>query len=105
MDYDDAFVAYLNGVEIARDNIGEVGDHPAYNQLSDGFHESLMYQGGSPDYFYLINLKTSGLLLPGDNVLAIQVHNQSLTSSDLSAIPFLSVGIIDESFTWNKAPL
>jgi len=29
VDYDDAFVAYLNGHEIARANIGTVGDRPA----------------------------------------------------------------------------
>ena len=31
-DYDDAFVVSLNNVEIARANIGCVGDHPLYNQ-------------------------------------------------------------------------
>ncbi len=31
MDFDDGFVAWINGVEIARSNLGTVGDYPAYN--------------------------------------------------------------------------
>ena len=35
VDYDDAFVAYLNNVEIARSNIGSVGDHPSiYSRIN-----------------------------------------------------------------------
>lgn len=104
MDYDDAFVAYLNGVEIARSNIGAPGDHPVYDQTSTGFHEAAMYQGGSPEYYYLTTQQTSDLLIPGDNVLTVQVHNESITSSDLSSIPFLSVGISDTSFTYGEVP-
>ena len=33
VDYDDAFVAYLNNVEY-KTNVGVVGDHPTYNQTS-----------------------------------------------------------------------
>ena len=32
VDYDDGFVAYLNGVEIARENIGAPGERPVYNE-------------------------------------------------------------------------
>ena len=33
-DYDDAFVAYLNGVEVARSNIGTTGSVPAWDEAS-----------------------------------------------------------------------
>jgi hypothetical protein len=102
MDYDDAFVAYLNGVEIARSNIGSPGDHPAYNETSEQLHEATMYAGGSPEYFYLTMQQTADLFIPGENVLAVQVHNESITSSDLSSIPFLSLGISDISFTYRE---
>jgi len=36
-DYDDAFVAYLNGVEIARRNIGNVGVPPAFDDTADDY--------------------------------------------------------------------
>ena len=89
MDYDDAFVAYLNGVEIARANIGIVGDRPASNALSKSSHEAVMYSGGVPDKFQVQNI--AGLLKNGNNVLAIQVHNSGSTSADFTAIPFLTL--------------
>ena len=104
MDYDDAFVAYLNDVEIARSNIGMPGDHPAFNQASTGHHEATMYQGGSPEYFYLTRQQISDVLMPGDNVLAVQVHNENITSSDLSSIPFFSVGITDTVKRYRTIP-
>ncbi|MDG1720820.1 MAG: hypothetical protein P8I31_06165 [Bacteroidia bacterium] len=52
-DYDDAFVAYLNGTEIARSNIGTVGVRPSYNTYADTYHEANLYQGGLPeDYIF-----------------------------------------------------
>ncbi len=55
IDYDDAFVAYLNAVEIARANMGAPGDYPAYNQSATTFREALMYQGGASNAFALTN--------------------------------------------------
>jgi hypothetical protein len=104
MDYDDAFVAYLNDVEIARANIGTVGDHPAYNQSANTWIEAQMYQGGQPTQFVINKTTLSQILTQGNNILSIQVHNESIGSSDLSAIPFFSVAINDASFTYNNPP-
>ncbi|MEM6645548.1 MAG: lamin tail domain-containing protein [Bacteroidota bacterium] len=90
VDYDDAFVAYLNGTEVARANIGTPGSRPAYNATSDTFTDARLYQGQAIDGFEIANL--ADLLVDGENTLAIQVHNTSLTSSDLSLIPFLTLG-------------
>lgn len=98
MDYDDAFVAYLNGIEIARSNIS--GEPPTFDQASDGLHEATLYQGVAPGIFEVDNL----LLNDGNNILAVQVHNESLTSSDLSAIPVLSAGINNSTFDYNPTP-
>ncbi|MFH1197108.1 MAG: CotH kinase family protein [bacterium] len=91
IDYDDGFVAYLNGVEIARANIGTVGIPPLYNKSATNDFEALIYQGGKPSMFLLENV--TGLFRQGDNVLAIQVHNKSISSSDLTLIPFFSLGM------------
>ncbi len=69
--YDDAFVAYINGVEIARSTRDDgsphlVGNPPPHNQYSDGTHEA-----GIPEYFAIPN----GLLQAGINTLAIQGHD------------------------------
>lgn len=91
MDYDDSFVAYLNGKEVARGNIGIPGVPPAFNQAADNYnHEALIYRGLPPESFRIDSLHS--LIREGENVLAIQVHNHSTGSSDLTAIPFFSIG-------------
>jgi len=101
MDYDDSFVAYLNDVEIARSGIS--GEHPSFNQ-SGSDHEAKMYQGGLPESFYIEKNQLKYCLIPGENVLAIQVHNTSTTSSDLSSNAFLSFGISDTSINYRPVP-
>ncbi len=91
VDYDDAFVAYINGSEIARANIGSPGVPPPHDQGADSWREAEIYQGGEPNE-YLID-QVESLLESGINVLAIQVHNFNLESSDLTLIPFLTLGL------------
>ena len=86
VDYDDGFVAYINGVEVARANIN--GTPPVYNSTTQIDHEAQMYTGGIPDRFLIDNYED--LLVNGNNVFSIQVHNISNTSSDMTIIPFLS---------------
>jgi hypothetical protein len=103
VDYDDGFVAYLNGTEIARSTMGTAST-VAYNQASVGLHEAVMYQGGRPEGFPIQKATLASLLVEGENVLAIEVHNESVGSSDLSAAAFFSVGINDGSFTYRETP-
>ena len=104
IDYDDAFVAYLNGVEIARENIGTVGIPPAWDDGADGWVEANMYQGGQPNQYVLDLATLNSLLVNGNNVLAIQFHNESLGSSDMSSLVWFSVGINDQSSTYGTPP-
>lgn len=91
IDYDDGFVAYINGHEIARSNLGNPGDPVYFNSTTGGIsHEATIYQGGEPETYNLTDF--TGYLLQGTNVLAVQVHNaDSTVSSDLSMIPSLSI--------------
>lgn len=71
--YDDGFVAYLNGTEVARRGIaaGTVTWSTLATSHEAGTHES-------------INLTPFlGLLAAGNNVLAIELHQTSANSSDL----------------------
>jgi hypothetical protein len=86
VDYDDAFVAYINGTEVARENIN--GSPPSYDSESIQRHEALMYSGGSPERFLITD--PLSILVEGENVLTIQGHNESSTSSDFTLIPFLT---------------
>ncbi|PZX12408.1 putative secreted protein (Por secretion system target) [Breznakibacter xylanolyticus] len=88
IDYDDGFVAYINGIEVARANLGTVGSTVAYNAMAIN-HEALMYNGGQPQRFIIAN--TAGLLREGENIISIHGHNASASSSDMSLIPFLSI--------------
>ncbi|MCU0915264.1 MAG: right-handed parallel beta-helix repeat-containing protein [Planctomycetes bacterium] len=83
IDYDDGFIAYLNGKEVGRRNMpaGAAG----YQTLASASHEA-----GTPE---TIHLGLAGdLLRAGKNVLALEGHNNSLTSSDFSLIPSLRTG-------------
>ena len=104
IDYDDAFVAYLNNVEIARSNIGSVGDHPLFTQGSSSLHEAQMYQGGSPDQFIINTQLLNNILTQGSNVLSVQVHNDNISSSDLTARIFLSLGINTTTTNYSPTP-
>lgn len=86
MDYDDAFIAYINGDEVARANIN--GVPPSYNSGTITDHEAQLYSGGKPERFLIANL--SSVLNEGENILTIQAHNVSSSSSDFTIIPFLS---------------
>ncbi|CAN5425532.1 hypothetical protein BH11BAC1_BH11BAC1_03680 [soil metagenome] len=105
IDYDDAFVAFLNGTEIARANIGMTGDRPSYDVNANTSHEAVMYQGMNPDSFYLDPVIFKSLLRVGDNVLAIQVHNTNPSNPDLTSIPFLTFGIRNTVHTWSNPPV
>lgn len=103
-DYDDGFVAYLNGVEIARNNIGTPGTPPTYSSLANTYKEATLYSGGKPEDYPLDQATLKSITKQGTNTLAIQIHNQSLSSSDLSSNFFLSLGVTDQSKNYRPTP-
>jgi hypothetical protein len=92
IDYDDAFVAYLNGMEIARSQ-GLTDLYPRFNILSSQQHEAVMPEGGIPPNIIIDTDKLQVNLVEGTNTIAVQVHNASSTSSDLSSNIWFSVGL------------
>ena len=102
MDYDDAFVAYINGTEVARANIGVKGQKVGFSDVAIIDHEAKMYSGGQAEAFVIPF--EENLILQGDNVLCIQGHNINANSSDLTFIPFLTLGFNDGSPS-NLSPL
>ncbi len=81
VDYDDGFVAFLNGAEIVRRNVAADQTHETSAAKSR--------EAGKPETIDLF-AQTSALRA-GRNVLAIEVHNKGAASSDLSMIPVLRV--------------
>jgi len=79
--YDDAFVLYLNGVRVA--DSGDIsGNPPLFDQ---GGGQASDDKAANVNLFNRINL-----LVPGTNVLAIQIHNANISvSSDCLGTPIL----------------
>lgn len=96
IDYDDGFVAYINGREVARSNIGTATNVP-FNYLTGTAKEAVMFSGGVPENFVIRN--TGEFLVEGSNVIAIQCHNNSASSSDLSLIPVVTEGRTSQGIT------
>lgn len=87
-DYDDGFVAYINGTEVARRTNTTVGAI-SNTTLASGNHEASRGDS-SPMPKALISISPS-VLLPGMNVIAVVGNNASTNSSDLSLIIDLSI--------------
>ncbi len=90
-DYDDGFVAYLNGKEISRAGIS--GIRPTYNQYAEIDHEATLYQNLYPMEQIILKAGLADWIIEGENILCVQVHNLNATSSDLSSNFFLNVGL------------
>lgn len=100
VDYDDAFIAFINGKEVAR-SYNITSSNNEHSSVSVNPHqEAQMYSGGKPEAF-VVQLD-SGVLVEGENCIAIQGHNNNTTSSDFSLIPMLSISKSD--YTKNELP-
>jgi hypothetical protein len=91
VDWDDGFVAWLDGVEIARQfSPGNVGAEPAFNALSTGLHEASAGSGGNPPMSFDLGPATT-LLPTGNHILSFICLNEAIDSSDLSLIADLNL--------------
>jgi hypothetical protein len=93
LDYDDGFVAYLDGVEIARDRARTAaGVEPPHDSTSSSNHESSRGTSTPVNPPTTIDLGPVGSRLPiGPHVLAILGLNGATSSSDFIMIADLSV--------------
>ena len=90
--YDDGFVAYLNGNEIVRRN---VGDTLTWNSSANASHPD-----SEAAQFESINISASlGMLMQGRNLLAIHGLNASASSSDFLISAELIAGRDDSGGT------
>lgn len=88
--FDDGFVAYLNGSEIAQENAPQELQWDSRATTTQPNSVAVEYQ--------LFNVsRFSHLLLPGKNVLAIHGLNRTLSGSDFLLSPELQAGTATES--------
>jgi len=92
MDYDDGFIAWLDGVYLASANSPGSPNEPAFNAAATGSHESSNGDNGKqPAATYDLGAVSSRLAV-GDHVLSIIGLNSSLNgSSDFIQVAELSV--------------
>ncbi len=81
VNYDDAFIAYLNGTEIARVGVSR-GSAAKASKITS--HEAAGYETFDVAKF-------RSLLKPGRNVIALEGHNSSSGSSDFSLDPYVLI--------------
>lgn len=81
INYDDAFIAYLNGKEVARSGVGLGAGRNARNIKT--------HDAGRFEYFAFKDYEKH--LKDGVNVLAIEGHNKDVNSSDFTLDPYLIV--------------
>ena len=79
--YDDGYAAYLNGVEVSRRNL-----------VADAGPGTLALSSQEARREVIDLSEFLEVLQSGSNCLSIQVHNQSLRSSDLTMHPVLRAG-------------
>ena len=82
MQYDDAFVAYVNGTEVARSNVTGV---PQWNTTADSDRPDTAALFS--EEFFIPN--TPGLINNGPNLLAVQVLNRTADATRLVVLPEL----------------
>lgn len=86
MDWDDGFVAYLDGVEVKRSPNVAVAN-PLFNSqtVAGQNHEASAGAGGNPPTSYDLG-SVGALLAPGTHILAVHGLNSDTASTDLSLI-------------------
>ncbi len=100
VDYDAGFVAYINGTEVAREN---VEDPISWNMELTDYYEAIMYTGVHP-YRYKLKEFVNSVLVPGKNVLAVEVHSWRADANDFSANVFLHAGISHAGSVYGPVP-
>jgi CotH kinase protein/Chitobiase/beta-hexosaminidase C-terminal domain/Secretion system C-terminal sorting domain len=109
IDYDDAFVAYLNGVEIARNNIWNIGK-PPFDAFATEEHEAAIYSCPTPglldcaEFFFIDEEIIQQALVVGLNVFSVQVHNYDQGLDDMSVVSIPIFGVFGSDTTFISFP-
>ncbi len=93
VDYDDGFVAWINGVEVARADEMIGRDAAQWNAFSSSHDSSNSDSCASQESQVELNITSVAkpVLVSGTNVLAIGVWNQARGLSDLALVPTLEL--------------
>ena len=94
--YDDGFIACINGVEVARRRIGAANTFTPHDAVADADQGSVQTETITLDV-------ASKLLVPGNNVLAIQAHNYTAGNADFLIKTDLKNNALTTTYAANNA--
>jgi hypothetical protein len=107
-DYDDGFVAYINGVEVARsESMLSISQPIAYNQLANFARKSksnLSNDSNARESYFIDKTLLKKILVIGNNYLCIEIHNRTVSGS-MSSNFNLSFGLIDANTQFGVLPV
>ncbi|MFV2067450.1 MAG: CotH kinase family protein [Pirellulales bacterium] len=89
MKYDDGFVAYLNGVEVARSNAPKAVQWNSVATQAHSDSAAVVFQSFNIGSFV-------DMLRPGENILAIHALNSNARSNDFLAVPALTANVVTD---------
>lgn len=99
IDFDDAYVVYLNGTMVSR-SFNVESDFPPFDYTPTIDQEANMYRGFQATRVAI----AKSHLIEGENVIAVQGINYGTTSSDFSLAPFLQVKLDAAGITYEEVP-
>ncbi|MFA8449966.1 MAG: CotH kinase family protein [Bacteroidales bacterium] len=99
MDYDDATVVYINGIDVYRKDLKHSGKPIVPAQQARAEKEPRLINNLPPLTQMLNQEKAKSVLKKGKNLIAIQVHDNDLNNkeNDLSAAFWLSIGYSEKN--------
>jgi len=100
VDYDDGYIAYLNGTEIARVNIDKSVLFPPYNASATRSHASEYAMGITSPVLgvYLDSVLLSECLVNGENILAFHIVNDTLHTNLMFIPALLDISKINKKY-------
>jgi hypothetical protein len=99
IDFDDGFVAWLNGHEIVRENMGKSGSEVKWNDTAQFSHQHIEDQRRVA--YYIDEQTFKSHISKGLNILAVQIHNDRNDGSDLYYwSELLSSGSVSGMIDW-----
>ena len=101
VDADDGFIAYLNGREIGRSENMQWATPGLAVPVPAWATEAQLYQGEAPE---VVALDLGRWLRAGENAFALEVHGVLGGSVDLTARPFLALGLVEGQTTTPLPP-
>lgn len=109
-DYDASMVAYINGYEFRRHNIGSAFNEPAHNDVGDSERKARLAEGKPYNEYVLRDFQVKNRFKNGNNVIAIQIHASSTMPTSLAGFFNFFIGFsdttkqLDPTPSWFKEP-